>query len=67
MSELVKVIEVSTAGSSVEDAVQRGLERVSRTVKGLRGAWISEVKVRTAPDGRIEEWRVCMRVSFVVD
>jgi hypothetical protein len=67
MSELVKVIEVSAAGSSVEDAVQRGLQRISRTVKGLRGAWISEVKVRTSADGTIDEWRVCMRVSFVVD
>lgn len=36
-------------------------------VRGLTGVWISDIKVRTSPWGQIEQRRVCMRVSFVVE
>lgn len=65
---VAKVIEVSSSSSEgLEDAVASGLRKVSDTVTGVQGAWVSEIKVRTDPDGEISEWRVCMRVSFVVD
>ena len=68
MSEVAKVIELSSASSKgVEDAVQSGLKRVATTVKNIRGAWVNEIKVTTDGDGNISEWRVNMRVSFVVD
>lgn len=67
MSSVVKVIEIiSESPDSVEDAVQEGLERAARTLDGIQGAWISETKVITGPDGKITAWRVCMRVSFVL-
>jgi flavin-binding protein dodecin len=47
--------------------VRTGLAKVAETIGNVRGAWISETKVVTAPDGEIEEWRVCMRVTFVVE
>jgi flavin-binding protein dodecin len=65
---VAKIIEVSSSSSEgLEDAVASGLRKVSDTVTGVQGAWVSEIKVRTDPDGEISEWRVCMRVSFVVD
>jgi flavin-binding protein dodecin len=68
MSSVVKVIEIiSESPDSVEDAVQRGLERAARTLDGIKSAWISETKVNTSADGTISSWRVCMRVSFVLD
>ncbi|GGA85964.1 hypothetical protein GCM10011521_25560 [Arenimonas soli] len=67
MGTVTKVIEVSSSsGKSVEDAVQLGLKKVASTVKGIKGAWVNEVKVITSDDGSITEWRVNMRVSFVV-
>lgn len=67
MSDVTKVIEVSSASTkSVEDAVQLGLKKVAKTVKNIKGAWINETKVITADDGTITEWRVNMRVSFLV-
>ena len=63
---VTKVIEVSSAGRSVEDAVQVGLAKIGETVQGIQGAWVNDIKVVTAPDGAITEWRVNMRVSFVV-
>ena len=36
-------------------------------VKNIQGAWLNETKVVTDPDGNIVEWRVNMRVTFVVE
>ena len=63
---VTKVIEVSSAGRSVEDAVQVGLSKVGETVQGIQGAWVNDIKVVTSPDGTVTEWRINMRVSFVV-
>lgn len=63
---VTKVIEVSSAGRSVEDAVQVGLSKVGETVQGIQGAWVNDIKVVTSGDGTVTEWRVNMRVSFVV-
>ena len=68
MGTVTKVIEVSSSSKkSVEDAVQTGLKKVAKSVKNIRGAWVNEIKVVTNDDGSIAEWRVNMRVSFVVD
>lgn len=68
MSTVAKIIEVSSSSpKSLEDAVQGGLSKTARTIANIQGAWVSEIKVRTSPDGQITEWRVCMRVSFVVE
>lgn len=65
---IAKVIEVSAASSSgIEDAVRSGLKKVAGTVKGIQGAWVNEIKVQTDADGGISEWRVNMRVSFLVE
>ena len=68
MSTVAKVIEVSTSSSKgIEDAVQSGLTKVSTTVKNIRGAWVNDIKCITSPEGKITEWRVNMRVNFIVD
>lgn len=64
---VAKVIEINASSpKSVEDAVRSGLKKVSGTVKGIQGAWINETKVVTDPQGKVTEWRVNMRVTFVV-
>lgn len=68
MSDVAKIIEVSAASKkNLEDAVQNGLTKVAKTIGNIQGAWISDIKVRTAPDGKIEEWRADMRVTFIVE
>ena len=36
------------------------------TVKGIKGAWVSEQKVVVDKD-KVVEWRVTMKVSFVLE
>ncbi|MBW8366272.1 MAG: dodecin family protein [Arenimonas sp.] len=67
MATVTKVIEVSSASKKgVEDAVQGGLKKVAKSVKNIKGAWVNDIKVICNDDGSITEWRVNMRVSFVV-
>lgn len=65
---VAKVIELSSSSpKGIEDAVQTGLSKVAETVKNIKGAWVNDIKVLTDADGRVTEWRVNMRVNFVVD
>lgn len=63
---VAKVIEV-TAGSSkgLQQAIEEGLAKASDTLENVEGAWIQDIKV-TCNDGKISEWRVNMKVTFVL-
>lgn len=65
---IAKVIEISASSpTGIEDAVAHGMKKVAKTVKNIKGAWINELNVLTRDDGAILEWRVNMRISFIVD
>lgn len=65
---IAKVIEINASSSKgIEDAVQHGLSKTAASVKNIKGAWVKEIKVVTADDGSVKEWRVDMKVNFVVD
>lgn len=65
---VTKVIELNASSANgIEDAVRQGLKKASATVKNVRGVWINEIKAATDGDGNITEWRVNMRINFVVD
>src|SRR3546814_7317859 len=64
---VAKVIEVNASSEkSVEDAVRHGLKKTSETVKGIKGVWVNEIKAVTNDTGDITEWRVNLRITFVV-
>lgn len=64
---VAKVIEVN-AGSkkNLEDAIQQGLVKASDTLENVEGAWIQDIKVK-CDNGKITEWRVNMRVTFILN
>ncbi|HXH01256.1 MAG TPA: dodecin family protein [Xanthomonadaceae bacterium] len=65
---IAKIIELNAASkTSMEDAVRVGLKKCAETVNGIKGAWVNEIKVVTGEDGTVTEWRVNLRVSFIVD
>jgi flavin-binding protein dodecin len=64
---VAKVSEISaTSSKSFEDAVQQGLARAAKTLRGIQAAWIKEQRVR-CDNGRIVEYQVNMMVTFVLD
>lgn len=64
---IAKIIEISSDSTkSFQDAIESGISRAERTLKNVKGAWIAEQKL-TVDDGKITNYRVIMRVSFVID
>jgi len=63
---VARVTEINASSEkSFEDAVQVGVERAAKTLKNVQGAWVQDMKV-TVKDGRISEYRVNMKVTFVL-
>lgn len=64
---VAKVSEISaTSTKGFEDAIQQGLSRASKTLRGVRSAWVKEQHVR-CDNGTIVEYQVNMMVTFVLD
>ena len=64
---IAKVVEVNSSSSkSFEDAIQSGIAKVTETIKNVQGAWINEQKV-VINDNKITEYRVKLKISFVVE
>ena len=55
----------SSSEKSFENAIKKGVKRYSETIENVEGAWIKEQKV-VVKDGDISEFRVTMKVSFVL-
>jgi dodecin len=63
---IAKVSEIiSSSSKSFEDAVQEGIKRANKTLENVSGAWIKDQKVKVEK-GKITEYRVIMRVTFVL-
>jgi hypothetical protein len=64
---VAKVVEL-TAGSatSFEDAAKNGIEKAAETLRNIQGAWVSEEKLEVK-DGQISEFRVTLRITFLVE
>lgn len=63
---VAKVTEITSSSPvSFHDAIEKGIARASETLNNITGAWVSEEKVAVR-DGNVTEWRVTMRVTFVL-
>lgn len=63
---VAKVTEISSSSTvSFEDAIKQGVDRACQTLEQVKGAWISEQQV-VVEDGQIVEYRVNMKVTFVL-
>ena len=63
---IAKVTEITASSpKGFEEAIQAGIARASKTIENIRGAWIEDLKVEVAV-GRVAEYRVRMKVTFVL-
>jgi len=63
---VAKVTEISsTSSKSFEDAINSGLDRANNTIDQIEGAWVKDMKVRVK-DGKVKEYRVNMKLTFVL-
>ena len=63
---VARTTEISaSSGKSFEDAIKKGIKRFSETIDRVEGAWVKEQKV-VVDDGEVSEYRVTMKVTFVL-
>ena len=63
---IAKVTEISASSKeSFDDAIKQGIARADKTLDKISGAWVNEMKVKV-DDGDIVEYRVNLRVTFVL-
>ena len=57
---------ISTSDKSWQDAIEKGLERASKTIRNIKGidvtSWKAEVQ-----NGKIVEYRIVMKIAFEVE
>jgi len=64
---VAKVTElISSSTTSFEDAIAQGVSRASQTLRGVSGAWVQDQKV-VVNNGKIVEYRVNLKVTFILD
>lgn len=64
---VAKVIELtSTSTSSFDEAIQNGVKKACATLHNVTGAWVQDQEV-AVQDGVVTEYKVRLRVSFVLD
>ncbi|MBI6629866.1 dodecin family protein [Pontibaca salina] len=64
---VARVTEISaTSPQSFEDAVTKGIERASETLRNVTSAWVKEQRVKVG-NGKISEYQVNLMVTFVLD
>jgi hypothetical protein len=54
---------VGTSSESVQQAIQNGIDRVSRTVRNVEWFEASEIRGRVS-EGQIEAYQVSLKVGF---
>ena len=64
---IASVTKITAASpTSFEAAIQEGLARASKTLRGITGLHVVEEKA-SVHDGKIAEYRVTMEVTFILE
>lgn len=64
VARVTKITASST--KSFEDAVEKGLKRAAKTLRGITGLHVVEQKA-SVNNGKIAEYRVTMELTFILD
>jgi flavin-binding protein dodecin len=68
MMSVARITEISAASpKGFDDAVRQGIDRANKTLRNVRSAWIEDQEVEIDEKGKIAEYRVHMKVTFVLE
>ena len=64
---IARITEISsTSTKSFEDAIQSAVNRATKTLRNVRGAWVKEQQIKI-DDGKIVEYQVNLMITFVLE
>jgi hypothetical protein len=64
---IARVTEISsTSEKSFENAIEEGIARASKTLRGIKSAWVKQQEVKVDGD-KIVAFKVILKITFVLD
>jgi len=64
---VARVTEITASSKKgVEDAINTGLSRAARTLRGITGLEVVSVKAKVSR-GKVAEYRVKMKLTFILE
>lgn len=65
---VARVSEIKASSpESFDDALRQGIARAVKTLRNVKSAWIQNQDVAIDENGNITEYRVQLKVTFVLD
>lgn len=65
---IARVTEIKASSTkSFDDAIKAGIARTMKTLTNVRSAWIENQEVLVDDKGQITEYRVQMKVTFILE
>ncbi len=65
---IAKVTEIKVSSVvSFDDAIKQGIDRANKTLKNVKSAWVKDFEVSVGDDGSISEYRILMKVTFILE
>jgi flavin-binding protein dodecin len=65
---VAKVSEIIVSSTkSFDDAIRMGVTRSQKTLRNIKSAWVENQQVKLDDQGKIAEYRVQLKITFVID
>ena len=65
---VARVTEIKASSTkSFDDAIKEGVARAAKTLKNVKSAWIANQEVLVDDNGQITEYRVQLKVTFILE
>ena len=65
---VARVTEIKASSTkSFDDAIKAGVARAQKTLKNVKSAWIENQEVLIDDKGQITEYRVQMKITFILE
>ena len=65
---VARVTEIKASSTkSFDEAIKTGVARAQKTLKNVKSAWVENQEVLVDENGHINEYRVQMKVTFILE
>ena len=65
---IAKVTEIKVSSAvSFDDAIQQGIARANKTLTNVKSAWVKDFEVSVDNAGKISEYKVLMKITFILE
>lgn len=65
---IARTTEIKASSAlSFDDAMKKGIARARKTLANVKGAWIENQEVLVDEKGKISEYRVQMKITFILE